>query len=235
MMTHPKPVAALHALLKSPLSGVDIENLSFRIIDAEMQNHTFTQDQWLVVRRMIHATADFSLADDVYFNHDAIRAAIAALHRGAPIYADSNMIRAGLSTARLTGVSTAYADPRIMCHIGDPDVATLAINTGLPRSLYAVRKAREHLNNAIILIGNAPVALLEVNRMVMEEGLLPALVIGMPVGFVHVVESKEELLGLDIPSIMLRGRRGGSALAVSVLHALAALATDDRGVCQNHG
>jgi precorrin-8X/cobalt-precorrin-8 methylmutase len=112
--------------------------------------------------------------------------------------------------------------------VADTDVAAEASAAGLPRSLYAVRKAKAMLDGGIVLFGNAPVALLELNRMVMEEGIRPALVIAMPVGFVHVVESKEELMKLDLPWIATAGRRGGSTLAVAALHALCELTPDER-------
>jgi precorrin isomerase len=160
----------------------------------------------------------------VRFSPDAIDAACQALRAGAPIYADSNMIRAGLSLARLQRVCPAYRMDSILCHVADADIADQARQAGLPRSLFAVRKAIEKLHGGIAVFGNAPVALLELNRLIQETGLRPALVIGMPVGFVHVVESKQELMAMNIPWITIEGRRGGSPLAVSVVHALGELA-----------
>jgi precorrin isomerase len=134
------------------------------------------------------------------------------------------MIRAGLSLSRLRRVFDGYGPDRIHCHVADPDVATQACVAGLPRSLFAVRKAASVLDGGIAVFGNAPVALLELNRMVLENGLRPALVIAMPVGFVHVMESKDELMRLDLAWIATVGRRGGSTLAVAALHALCELA-----------
>ena len=102
-----------------------------------------------------------------------------------------------------------------------------ALREGLPRSLFAIRKARPQLDGGIVVFGNAPVALLELNRMIVEEGIRPALVIGMPVGFVHVVESTEELSTLGVPFIAIEGRRGGSTLAVATLHAICTLAAQN--------
>jgi precorrin-8X/cobalt-precorrin-8 methylmutase len=146
------------------------------------------------------------------------------LREGRLIYCDSNMIRSGLSLARLRRVNPDYGPEKIVCHVADETVARDSKDLGLPRSLLGIRKARPLLEGAIAVFGNAPIALLELNRMMVEEGLKPALVIGMPVGFVHVVESKQELLTLPVPFIALAGRRGGSPLAVSVVHALCTLA-----------
>jgi len=214
----------IHTLYAAPKSGQDIEEWSFMIIDREAPPHPFTPDEWQVVRRMIHTTGDFGIMEAVKFSPGAIPAAIEALREGCPIYVDSNMIRSGISRERLQTVCKNYISDRIFCHIADGDVAKEARDTGLPRSLFAVRKARPILSGGIAAFGNAPVALLELNRMIMEEGIRPALVIAMPVGFVHVAESKEEIMSLDIPYIALTGRRGGSPLVVSVIHALCSLA-----------
>ncbi|MDY0300240.1 MAG: precorrin-8X methylmutase [Trichlorobacter sp.] len=212
--------ALIHSLLARPLNGEQIEELSFSCIDREATGHTFTPDQWQVVRRLIHTTADFTLMDLVCFSADAIAAGTAALRKGSPIFTDSNMIRSGLSQARLGSVCPAYGKESIFCHVADEDVAEDARCSGLPRSLFAMRKARAVVDGGILLFGNAPVALLELNRMIIEEGVRPALVVAMPVGFVHVIESKDELMKLGVPFIALAGRRGGSPLAVATLHAL---------------
>ena len=215
----------IHHLLSHPMSGPDIEARSFEIIDREAPDRCgFAADQWEVVRRLIHTTGDIGLAPLVRFSADAIASGIAALRRGAPIYADSNMIRSGLSLARLRSVCPEYAPGSIACHVADRDVADEAEAKGLPRSLFAIRKAKAQLDGGIAVFGNAPVALLELNRMIVEEGVRPALVIGMPVGFVHVVESKEELAMLGVPFVGIEGRRGGSTLAVATLHAICTLA-----------
>ncbi|MBM3889222.1 MAG: precorrin-8X methylmutase [Verrucomicrobia bacterium] len=215
----------IHRFLRSPLSGPEIEERSFAAIDREMPDHRgFPADQWEIVRRMIHTCGDPSLADVVRFSPDAIESGMAALRRGAAIYADSNMIRSGLSLARLRSAHAGYRAEDVLCYIADGSVAQEAERTRLPRSLFAVRKAKAALGGSIAVFGNAPVALLELSRMIIEDGVRPALVIGLPVGFVHVVESKEELMSLPVPWIAVAGRRGGSTLAVSVVHALCTLA-----------
>lgn len=217
--------ALIHRLLQNPLSGPEIEARSFAIIDQEIPSRNgFSPTAWEIVRRMIHTCADPSLAAAVKFSADAIASGTEALRRGRTIYADSNMIRAGLSLARLRSASAGYGPERIVCHVADTDVAKQAEASRLPRSLYAIRKAKALLAGGIAVFGNAPVALLELNRMVLEENIRPALVIAMPVGFVHVVESKQELMSLGVPFIAIEGRRGGSTLAVSVAHALCTLA-----------
>jgi len=214
----------IHKFLAKPMTGIEIEQRSFEIIDSEMGPPTVPRDQWEVIRRMIHTCGDPGIAPLVRFSTGAIQAGVAALRAGAPLYVDSNMIRSGLSLARLRSVNPAYSSDRIICKVAAPDVAAESKQTGLPRSYFAVRKARATLDGGISVFGNAPVALLEINRMIAEGELKPALVIGLPVGFVHVEESKTELLSLPVPSIVMTGRRGGSTLAVSIVHALCTIA-----------
>lgn len=214
----------IHALYTHPLSGPEIEEASLALIDREAPSHSFGPGEWPVVRRMVHASGDLDIVRNVRFSPTAVAAGIRALRAGRPIFADAHMIRAGLSLARLGAACPEYGPGRLVCHVADADVAGQAAAAGLPRSLFAVRKARPFLEDGIAVFGNAPVALLELNRMIMEEGLRPALVLALPVGFIHVRESKEELMSLDVPYIAVEGRRGGSPLAVSVIHALCSLA-----------
>lgn len=219
----------IHTFYAHPKSGPEIEDWSFEIINREAPLHQFAPAEWQVVRRMIHTTGDFTIMGDVIFSPGVIPAAIRTLSAGSPIYTDSNMIRAGLSLERLRSANSRYTRDNIFCHIADEDVARNAREAGLPRSIFAIRKAKSILPGGIAVFGNAPIALLELNRMIMEENIRPSLVIAMPVGFVHVTESKEEILSLDVPCIALRGRRGGSPLAVSVIHALSTLTSHDKG------
>jgi precorrin isomerase len=218
----------IHEVIEGRQAPEAIEAASFAAIDAEVPGHGFTPGQWRVVQRMIHASADLALARSVRFSPGAIEAAVAALRAGRPLYVDSNMIRAGLSMARLRRANPEYGPERLFCHIADEDVAGEARAAGLPRSLFAVRKARAVLDGGIAVFGNAPVALLELNRMIVEDGVRPAFVVALPVGFVHVVESKEEVMGLGVPYVAVAGRKGGSPLAVAAVHALCSLAEEER-------
>lgn len=218
--------AKIHELYERPLAAEAIEGESFRRIDAEAQAHRFSPSEWQVARRLVHTTADFALLDELTFLHGALDRGVEALRAGAPIYADANMIRAGISLARLSRCCPMYSASDVHVHVADADVSASARREGLPRAIYALRKARPILAGAIVCFGNSPVGLLELNRMILEEGIVPALVVAMPVGFVHVTESKEELMTLDVPQIVIRGRRGGSPLAVATLHALCTLVTE---------
>ncbi len=203
-------------------AGRKIEHSSFDIVSAEAGEHNYSDEQWQIVRRMIHATADFEFNGLAEFHPNAMNAGIQAIRAGCPIIADVEMICVGLSKPRLQhfGINTYQ-------FISDEDVIAKAQDEGTTRAVQAMRKANQQglLDNAIIGIGNAPTALLEVKRLISEDGLKPALIIGMPVGFVSAAESKDELALLDnIPWIISRGRKGGTTLVVSAIHALLALA-----------
>lgn len=218
----------IHRFLASPLSGEEIEARSMERIEKEVPPHPFGPEEWQVVRRMIHTTGDFGLIDLVRFSPGAISHGIEALQSGRSIYVDSRMIQSGLSLKRLQSVYKGYRASDILCHVDDEEVFEKARQKRLPRSFFAVQKAKPILNGGLVVFGNSPVGLLELNRLIQEEEIRPALVIAMPVGFVHVIESKEELMSLDIPFIALSGRRGGSPLAVSVVHALCVIAAGQR-------
>ncbi len=221
-------VPLIHGFLASPLSGEEIESRSMERIEKEAPLHPFGPEEWQVVRRMIHTTGDFGLIDLVRFSPEAISHGIETLRSGRPIYVDSRMVQSGLSLRRLQSVYKGYQVSDIHCHVDDEEVFEEARQQRLPRSLFAVQRARTILDGGLVVFGNSPIGLLEINRLVQEEDIRPALVIAMPVGFVHVIESKEELMSLDIPFIALSGRRGGSPLAVSVVHALCTIAAEQR-------
>jgi precorrin isomerase len=218
----------IHKFLASPLNGEEIEARSMERIEKEVPSHPFGPEEWQVVRRMIHTTGDFGLIDLVRFSPGAIFHGIEALQSGRTIYVDSRMIQSGLSLKRLQSVHKGYQASDIICHVDDEEVFGKARQQRLPRSLFAVQKAKPILHRGLVVFGNSPVGLLELNRLIQEEEIRPALVIAMPVGFVHVIESKEELMSLDVPFIALCGRRGGSPLAVSVIHALCTIAAGRR-------
>ncbi len=205
-------------------AGRAIEHGSFAIIDAEAGPHdAYTAEQWPLVRRMIHANADFDFNGLTLFHPDAMRAGLAAVEKGGtPIVADVEMICVGLSQPRL-----AHFGMRTHHYISDADVIERAHAEETTRAVQAMRKAQRAgtLDGAIVGIGNAPTALIEVIRLVREEGVRPALIVGMPVGFVSAVESKELLEGVsEVPWITVRGRKGGSTLVVAAIHALLAVA-----------
>jgi precorrin-8X/cobalt-precorrin-8 methylmutase len=203
--------------------GRSIEDASFAIIDSEAGPHQYSPAEWQIVRRVIHATADFEFKDLMRFHGNAVGAGIDALRRGCPIVVDVKMITAGLNEDRLKvyGCSTH-------CFISDDDVIAGAKATNSTRAIEAMRKARRSglLDGAIVAVGNAPTALLETARMVQEGGARPALVIGVPVGFVSAGESKEAALRMPTPYIVARGRKGGSTIAVAIIHALLLLSTE---------
>lgn len=204
-------------------AGRAIEHDSFAIIDAEAGPHRYTAEQWPLVRRMIHANADFDFNGLTAFHPDAMQAGmLAVLRGGTPIVADVEMICVGLSRPRLAhfGLTSHH-------YISDADVIDAARAANTTRAVQAMRKANRQgrLNGAIVGIGNAPTALIELVRLIREEGVRPALVVAMPVGFVSAAESKDLMMTVDeVPWIAIRGRKGGSTLVVAAIHALLALA-----------
>lgn len=203
-------------------AGQQIEHDSFAIVDAEAGPHEYSPEQWQVVRRIIHATADFEFNGLTRFHPDAIKAGLQAVARGVPIVADVEMICVGLSKPRLAHFGSSAHQ-----FISDEDVIAQAKVENSTRAVQAMRKAQRLglLDGAIVGIGNAPTALIEVVRLIREEGAKPALVIGMPVGFVSAAESKDLLAAQnEVPWIITHGRKGGSTLVVAALHAVLSLA-----------
>jgi precorrin-8X/cobalt-precorrin-8 methylmutase len=211
----------------------EIERNSFAIIRSELGEHTFSEEELAVVVRVIHATADFEFRDILRFHPDgaaprasgqashAIRAGIDALQKGCTVVTDVRMVQVGISERLLTPLGG-----RTVCDIGHSAVQAQARELGLTRSTVAMRRNKHHIDGGIVAIGNAPTALLEVIRLVREEGVRPALIVGVPVGFVNTVESKAELLSLrKVPHITSVGRKGGSSVAVAIVNALLRLAT----------
>lgn len=210
------------------LAGQQIEHDSFAIVDLEVGAHAYRANEWQVVRRMIHATADFEFNGLTEFSPDAVEAGIAAILNGAPIVADVEMICVGLSQPRLKHFGMTANQ-----FISDDDVINEAKAVNSTRAVQAMRKAQRLglLNGGIVAVGNAPTALLEVLRMIAEDGVKPALIVGMPVGFVSAAESKDALSQLqNVPWLITRGRKGGSTLVVAAIHALLSLAESQ----QNH-
>lgn len=202
--------------------GQQIEHASFAIVDEEAGEHHYGAGEWSLVRRMIHATADFDFNGLTEFHPSAIAAGVNAIAQGRALIADVDMICVGVSKPRL-----AHFGVQAYQFISDEDVIADAKVQDTTRAVMAMRKAHRLglLDGAIVGIGNAPTALLELLRLVEQESAKPALVIGMPVGFVSAAESKDLLAAQhQIPWVITRGRKGGSTLVVAAVHALLALA-----------
>ena len=198
----------------------DIERTSISIITRELDELGLTPppETAAVVKRVIHTTADFDYAKNLRFTPGAVQAAARALQRGVVIVTDTNMALAGISRPGLAKLGC-----EAVCYMADPAVAEAAKQAGTTRAVAAMhRAAREH-PGAILAVGNAPTALLTIAEEI-EAGLRPALVIGVPVGFVNVVESKETLFAIceqhGVPAIAAMGRKGGSNVAAAICNAL---------------
>mgnify|MGYP000279968286 CR=1 FL=1 len=199
----------------------EIERLSFSIIDREVPKpRPFEGDEWKVVRRMIHSTADFELLELVRFHPEAIQKGLEAIKKGCLIVTDTEMARSGIGRGRLRRWGC-----KIECLIGDERVRKEAEVKGTSRASAAVDLVSERINDGIYVIGNAPTALMRLLDLIEGGKCVPALVVGIPVGFVNASESKERLIAqTKVPYITVKGRKGGSALAASVVNALAEIA-----------
>ena len=199
----------------------EIERSSFQIIDQEAGAHHFTAQQWSIVRRMIHTTADFEFKEMVRFHPHAVSAGIEAIRNGKMIITDTNMARVGIRKKE-----SEQFGGRVKCYINDPLIHEKAAATGGTRAKAAVDMAISDMKDGIYVVGNAPTALLRLIELVCEKKAQPALIIGLPVGFVNAAESKAALVEMDAPYISNVGRKGGSNVAASVVNALAILAIE---------
>ena len=197
------------------MKPADIEKRSFAIITEELGGRTFPDGVAEVVKRVIHTSADFDYADNLCFSPDAVEQAKAALEAGATIVTDTNMALAGISKPTL-----AKLGGKAVCLMADEDVAREARARGVTRATVSMEHAAKLDGPLIFAIGNAPTALIRLHELIGEGAVSPALVIGVPVGFVNVVESKELFLGGDTPYIIARGRKGGSNVAAAIVNAL---------------
>ena len=197
------------------MKPADIEKRSFAIITEELGGRTFPEGVAEVVKRVIHTSADFDYADNLCFSPDAVEQAKAALEAGATIVTDTNMALAGISKGTL-----AQLGGRAVCLMADEDVAREAKARGVTRATVSMEHAAKLDGPLIFAIGNAPTALIRLHELIEEGAVSPALVIGVPVGFVNVVESKELFLGGATPYIIARGRKGGSNVAAAIVNAL---------------
>lgn len=197
----------------------EIEAKSFEMITEELGAHDFTEEQYPVVQRVIHASADFELGRSLVFHPRAIDAGIEAIRAGRTVVADVQMVQVGISKPRIEKFGGT-----VNVYISDPDVMEEAKRLNTTRAIISVRKAIREAEGGIFAIGNAPTALLELIRLVKEGEARPGLIVGVPVGFVSAAESKEELLQLDVPFITNIGRKGGSPVAVAAVNALSLMA-----------
>ena len=197
----------------------EIEARSFDIIDEEAGAHSFSEEQWTIVRRMIHTSADFEYLETIRFHPEAVHWGLEAIRTGKPIVTDTNMAKVGIRKEPLTNFGVSLS-----CYIADPTVRKIAAETGTTRAWAAVDAASDHIQGGIYVVGNAPTALLRLLDLFNRGMARPALIIGLPVGFVNAAESKAALMETDCPYITNIGRKGGSNVAASVVNALAGLA-----------
>lgn len=202
----------------------DIERESFRIIEEEFFARTgrrpgdFDAREFAILQRVIHATGDFSLTDSIRFHPQAIDRGLAAIRAGRNLYADVGMVAAGIGSK----LQTAFGG-RVICRVGDAEVAQRARETGRTRSETALEMASGD-NIGVVVVGNAPTALLAAIALVQRGTFAPDLIVGVPVGFVNAAESKDLLVAAGLPAITVLGRRGGSPIAAAIVNALLKMA-----------
>lgn len=194
---------------------MDIEKRSFEIISEILGDRQLDAENELVIKRVIHTTADFDYADNLVFTPGAVARGIAALRTGCHIVTDTSMAMSGINKTVLGKLGG-----QVHCFIADTDVAQEARERGVTRSTVSMERAAQLEQPCIFAIGNAPTALIALHELMAAGKVKPALIIGVPVGFVNVVESKELILGDDVPSIVARGRKGGSNVAAAICNAL---------------
>ncbi|MCI8982842.1 MAG: precorrin-8X methylmutase [Hungatella sp.] len=200
----------------------DIEKRSFEIIARELGDRTFPPEQFPVIRRVIHTTADFDYADNLVFSDNGVYLALEALREGVPIVTDTNMGKAGINKNALKKYKN-----EVYCFMSDPDVARKAKEEGTTRAWASMDKAAALGRDCVFAIGNAPTALIRLYELTMRGILNPRLIIGVPVGFVNVIQAKERIMTMDVPWIVGKGRKGGSNVAASICNALLYQLKDD--------
>lgn len=196
------------------VAPMEIEQRSFEIITSELP-HPIDESLAPIIKRVIHTTADFEYADSLCFSEGVLEKALDAIKNGATIVTDTTMAMSGINKRML-----AKHGGKVCCFIADEDVAAAAKANGTTRSTESMEKAASIEGPVIFAIGNAPTALIALHDMIREKRISPALVIGVPVGFVNVVQSKELIMETDVPYIVARGRKGGSNVAAAICNAL---------------
>ena len=198
----------------------DIEHRSFEIIESELGDRKLPEDIRPIVMRAIHTTADFDYYDNMYFSEGAVQKALSALSEGAVIVTDTNMAKSGINKTALGKLGCT-----VECFMADSDVAETASANGTTRAVASVDKAAKLGKPVIYAVGNAPTALIRLREHIDAGSFVPRLIIGVPVGFVNVVQSKELMIESGIPCIVARGRKGGSNVAAAICNALLYMAT----------
>ena len=193
---------------------MEIEKRSMEIIESALPAG-IPQENKAVVKRVIHCTADFDYAENLAFSKDAVKKALDALRNGCDIVTDTQMALSGINKA-----AAAKLGCTVHCFMSDPDVAEKAQERGCTRAVVSMEKAADLKKPLIFAIGNAPTALLKIREMIDGEKIAPLLVIGVPVGFVNIIESKEAVMETDVPFIVAKGRKGGSNVAAAIVNAL---------------
>lgn len=193
----------------------EIEKRSFEIITEELGDRVLPKDQELIIKRVIHTSADFDYADNLCFSEGVVEKALAAIKKGAHIVTDTQMAKAGINKRSL-----AKFGGEVHCFIADEDIAKLAKEKGVTRSAMSMEKAATMDKPLIFAIGNAPTALIKLYELIEEGKLKPELIVGVPVGFVNVEWAKELIMKADVPYIVARGRKGGSNVAAAICNAL---------------
>ena len=191
-----------------------IEQRSMEIIESELAVD-IPEENKAVVKRVIHCTADFDYAVNLAFSEHAVQKALAALREGCDIVTDTNMARSGINKAAAEKLGCT-----VHCFMSDPDVAQIAKTRGCTRAVASMEKAKTLERPLIFAIGNAPTALLKLSELIEEGSIAPKLVIGVPVGFVNILESKEAVMKTNAPYIVAKGRKGGSNVAAAIVNAL---------------
>ena len=202
-------------ILLQRVAPADIEERSMEIIGQELGERVFPADQLPVIKRVIHTSADFDYADNLVFSAGAVEQGIAAIKGGCTIVTDTQMAFSGVNKRVLEKFGG-----KAVCFMSDPDVAAEARERGETRATVSMERAAALEGPVILAVGNAPTALVRACQLMDEGKFHPDLVIGVPVGFVNVVESKELLLTMDVPHIVARGRKGGSNVAAAICNAL---------------
>ncbi len=202
---------------------MEIEKRSFEIITQELGDRKLDADKELIIKRCIHTSADFEYADSLCFSPDVVKKATEAIKKGACIVTDTQMVKSGINKRAL-----ARYGGEVFCFVADEDVVRAAKENGTTRSTANIDKAAALDRPLIFAIGNAPTALVRIYELVREGKLKPELIIGVPVGFVNVVQSKELIMETEAPYIVARGRKGGSNIAACICNALLYMIDDRR-------